>query len=87
MLAVQSLGMEQDEANLDNLGQEPIFKGELYRNVAGRLLLLKSQAQLFEHYFVLAKTVVQYGDVRNEAIRDVSRLVGFLLSYSEILPS
>jgi tRNA isopentenyl-2-thiomethyl-A-37 hydroxylase MiaE len=72
--------MEQDEVNLDNLGREPIFKGDLYRTVAGRLLLLKSQAQLFDHYFVLAKTVVQRDDVRNEAIRDVSILVGFLLS-------
>ncbi|KIM99792.1 hypothetical protein OIDMADRAFT_181170 [Oidiodendron maius Zn] len=71
--------MEQVEVNLDNLGREPIFKGDLYRTVAGRLVWLKSHAQLFDHYFVLAKTMVQPDDTRNEEIHDVSKLVGFLL--------
>lgn len=70
--------MEQVEVSPDNLGREPIFKGDLYRTVAGRLVWLKSHAQLFDHYFVLAKTVVQRDDARNEEIHDVSKLVGFL---------
>ena len=79
--------MEQVEVNQDNVGREPIFKGDLYRTVAGRLVWLKSHAQLFDHYFVLAKTVVQPDDTRNEEIHDVSKLVGFLLWCSGMMPS
>lgn len=70
-------GMEHPQVNLDHLGREPIFKGDLYRTVASRLVWLKTHAQLFDHYFVLAKTVTQPDDKGKKEIYDVSKLVGF----------
>jgi hypothetical protein len=72
----------QDSRDSDTFGQlrlerrEPIFKGDLYRPGANRLVWSKTHAQLFDHYFVLAKTVAQRDDAGNKEIHDVFKLVG-----------
>ncbi|KAK3044256.1 hypothetical protein LTS18_001774, partial [Coniosporium uncinatum] len=50
-------GMERVELNLDHLGRELIYKGDLQRAGANKFTWLETHALLFDHYFVLAKTI------------------------------
>ncbi|KAI2482437.1 Rho guanyl nucleotide exchange factor [Pyrenophora tritici-repentis] len=50
-------GMQRVELNLDHLGRELIFRGDLQRMGANRFNWLETHALLFDHYLVLAKTV------------------------------
>ncbi|KAF2834967.1 hypothetical protein M501DRAFT_943033 [Patellaria atrata CBS 101060] len=69
-------GMHQVELNLDHLGRELIFRGDLQRMGGNRFTWLETHALLFDHYLVLAK-MVQHRDVdaglKSERY-DVSRL-------------
>ena len=70
-------GMQGVELNLNHLGRELIFQGELQRTGANRFTWLDTHALLFDHYLVLAKPSQQKGSVaglRTEAF-DVSKLV------------
>ncbi|KAI9843288.1 MAG: hypothetical protein M1837_006503 [Sclerophora amabilis] len=69
-------GMERVELNLNHLGRELIFEGDLQRTGANRFNWLEIRAILFDHYFVLAKTVHQKdttGGVKRERY-DVSKV-------------
>lgn len=69
-------GMQRVELNLDHLGRELIFRGELQRMGGSRFNWLEMHALLFDHYLVLAKTVAyreQDGVTKSEKY-DVSRL-------------
>lgn len=70
-------GMERVELNLDHLGRELMFKGDLQRAGANRFTWLETHAILFDHYLVLAKTIAQRDVVtgRKKEIYDVSKLV------------
>jgi hypothetical protein len=71
-------GMEKVQLQLDNPDRELIFRGDLLRAGANRFTWLETHALLFDHYLVLAKSVV----TRNSQVKsqrekyDVSRLVG-----------
>ena len=71
--------MERVELNLDHLGREPIFEGDLQRAGAIRFAWLDTHALLFDHYFILAKTVAQLDGARKKEIYDGSKLVRFLV--------
>lgn len=69
-------GMQRVELNLDHLGRELIFRGELQRMGSNRFNWVETHALLFDHYLVLAKTVSfreQDGVTKSEKY-DVSRL-------------
>ncbi|OAL43693.1 hypothetical protein IQ07DRAFT_551712 [Pyrenochaeta sp. DS3sAY3a] len=69
-------GMQRVELNLDHLGRELIFRGDLQRMGGSRFNWLETHALLFDHYLVLAKTVStreQDGVGKSEKY-DVSRL-------------
>jgi hypothetical protein len=69
-------GMQRVELNLDHLGRELIFRGDLQRMGGSRFNWLETHALLFDHYLVLAKTVAyreQDGVTKSEKY-DVSRL-------------
>jgi hypothetical protein len=69
-------GMQRVELNLDHLGRELIYKGDLMRMGGNRFTWLETHALLFDHYLVLAKTVSyreQDGVTKSEKY-DVSRL-------------
>ncbi|KAF1957949.1 hypothetical protein CC80DRAFT_534442 [Byssothecium circinans] len=69
-------GMQRVELNLDHLGRELIFKGDLLRMGGNRFTWLETHALLFDHYLVLAKTIKlteQDGITKSEKY-DVSRL-------------
>jgi hypothetical protein len=69
-------GMQRVELNLDHLGRELIYKGDLLRMGGNRFTWLETHALLFDHYLVLAKTVSyreQDGITKSEKY-DVSRL-------------
>ncbi|KAF2646277.1 hypothetical protein P280DRAFT_6382 [Massarina eburnea CBS 473.64] len=69
-------GMQRVELNLDHLGRELIFKGDLQRMGGNRFTWLETHALLFDHYLVLAKTIrltEQDGVTKSEKY-DVSRL-------------
>ena len=75
-------GMERVELNLNHLGRELIFKGDLQRTGANRFTWLETHAILFDHYLVLAKTVHQRdsaGGMKHERY-DVSKLVSICMS-------
>ncbi|KAK5162569.1 hypothetical protein LTR04_003376 [Oleoguttula sp. CCFEE 6159] len=64
------------ELNLNHLGRELIFKGDLQRQGTNRFTWLETHALLFDHYLVMAKTVTQRdaaGGLKYERY-DVSRL-------------
>ncbi|KAH6705285.1 rhoGEF protein-like protein [Leptodontidium sp. MPI-SDFR-AT-0119] len=69
-------GMERVELNLDHLGRELIFQGDLQRAGANRFAWLETHAILFDHYFVLAKTVAKADSAagRKKEVYDVSKL-------------
>lgn len=74
-------GMERVELQLDQLGRELIFKGDLQRAGANRFTWLETHAILFDHYLVLAKTVAQRDSAagRKTELYDVSKLVSTCL--------
>ncbi len=75
-------GMERVELNLDHLGRELIFKGDLQRAGANRFTWLETHAILFDHYLVLAKTVAKSDSAggRKKEVYDVSKLVSYEFS-------
>lgn len=71
-------GMEGVELNLDHLGRQLIYQGDLQRTGTNRFTWLDTHALLFDHYLVLAKIIKQRdsaGGTKHERY-DVSRLVG-----------
>lgn len=69
-------GMEKVHLNLKHLGREVIFQGDLQRTGSNKLTWLETHAILFDHYFVLAKTLTQRdaaGGLKYEKY-DVSKL-------------
>ncbi|KAM3080752.1 Rho guanine nucleotide exchange factor [Clarireedia jacksonii] len=70
-------GMERVELNLDHLGRELIHRGDLQRAGNNRFTWLETHAILFDHYFVLAKTVVHRdaSGARKKEVYDVSKIV------------
>lgn len=64
------------ELNLNHLGRELIFKGDLQRAGANRFTWLETHAILFDHYLVLAKTVAKPDTAggRKTEVYDVSKL-------------
>jgi hypothetical protein len=70
-------GMQRVELNLDHLGRELIFRGDLQRMGTNRFNWLETHAMLFDHYLVLAKTVSsrEADGVTKSDKYDVSRLV------------
>ena len=71
------------ELNLDHLGRELIFKGDLQRAGANRFTWLETHAILFDHYLVLAKTVAKSDSAsgRKREYYDVSKLVSPFSSF------
>jgi hypothetical protein len=70
-------GMEKVQLNLNHLGREIIFRGDLLRR--GKATWLDIHAILFDHYMVLAKPLQQRdaaGGLKHE-VYDVSKLVSF----------
>ena len=68
-------GMQGVQLNLDHLGREVIFQGEVLRIGGSRFTWLETHAILFDHYLVLAKTIqdkAQDGSAKFERY-DVSR--------------
>jgi hypothetical protein len=51
-------GMQRVELNLDHLGRELIYRGDLQRMGSSRFNWVETHALLFDHYLVLAKTVI-----------------------------
>lgn len=79
-------GMERVELNLDHLGRQLIFQGDLQRAGSNRFTWLETHAILFDHYLVLAKIVTQRDAAgRKKDVYDVSKVVG--LSYALAKPS
>jgi hypothetical protein len=66
--------MPKVELNLDHLGRELIFQGELLRAGQNKFNLLETHAILFDHFLVLAKRVEKSEQY------DVSRLVSIPFS-------
>ncbi len=72
-------GMEGVELNLDHLGRQLIFQGDLQRTGTNRFTWLETHALLFDHYLVLAKVVKHRdaaGGTKHERY-DVSRWVSY----------
>lgn len=69
-------GMQRVELNLDHLGRELIYRGDLQRMGGSRFSWLETHALLFDHYLVLAKTVStrEMDGVTKSEKYDVSRL-------------
>lgn len=69
-------GMQRVELNLDHLGRELIFRGDLQRMGGSRFNWVETHALLFDHYLVLAKTVAlrEADGVTKSDKYDVSRL-------------
>ena len=69
-------GMQRVELNLDHLGRELIFRGDLQRQGGKRFNWLETHTLLFDHYLVLAKTVSfrEADGVTKSEKYDVSRL-------------
>ncbi|KAI4675377.1 uncharacterized protein J4E84_010119 [Alternaria hordeiaustralica] len=69
-------GMQRVELNLDHLGRELIFRGDLQRMGGSRFNWLETHALLFDHYLVLAKAVSfrEADGVTKSEKYDVSRL-------------
>ena len=70
-------GMERVELNLEHLGRELIYKGDLQRPGTNRFTWLDTHALLFDNYLVLSKIVIRQeapGAPRKE-IYDVSKVV------------
>jgi hypothetical protein len=68
-------GMDGVELNLQHLGRELVFRGDLQRTGSNRFTLLETHAILFDHYLVLAKSVQQRDGGSKHESYDVSKLV------------
>ena len=70
-------GMEDVRLNLDHLGRELLFEGDLQRAGANRFTWLETHAILFDHYFILAKTNINRDSTSTSRreFYDVSKLV------------
>jgi len=71
-------GMQQDvELNLNHLGRELIYRGDLQRTGGSRFNWLDCHVLLFDHYMILSKSVhvAQKGTGAKVERYDVSRLV------------
>jgi hypothetical protein len=70
-------GMQRVELNLDHLGRELIFQGDLQRVGTNRFNWVDTHALLFDHYLVLAKKVSRRDDEGGSKYEryDVSKLV------------
>lgn len=72
------LEIEKIELNLDHVGREVIFRGDLQRPGPNRVTWLETHAILFDHYLVLAKPVQS----RSKGTKyEVSKLVGRFFSF------
>lgn len=70
-------GMEREvELNLDHLGREVIIRGDLQRAGGKGFAWVDTHAILFDHYLVLAKTIIQRDSAggRRYEIYDVSKV-------------
>lgn len=69
--------VQRVELNLDHLGRELIFQGDLQRAGGSRFTWVEVHAILFDHYLVLAKATVKAdsGVGRKKEIYDVSKSV------------
>jgi hypothetical protein len=69
-------GMQRVELNLDHLGRELIYRGDLQRMGGNRFNWVETHALLFDHYLVLAKAVTfrEADGVTKSEKYDVSRL-------------
>ncbi|KAF1919400.1 CNH domain-containing protein [Ampelomyces quisqualis] len=69
-------GMQRVELNLDHLGRELIYRGDLQRMGGSRFNWVETHALLFDHYLVLAKPVTfrEADGVTKSEKYDVSRL-------------
>ncbi|KAF1988900.1 hypothetical protein K402DRAFT_22308 [Aulographum hederae CBS 113979] len=68
--------MSRVELNLEHLGRELLYQGDLQRMGQNKFSWVDQHALLFDHYLVLAKTIIQRnsdGSVKSE-MYDVSRL-------------
>jgi hypothetical protein len=70
-------GMERVELNLDHLGRQLIFRGELQRAGANRFTWLEMHCILFDHYLVLSKRLSERNKTtgKQQDVYDVSKLV------------
>jgi hypothetical protein len=72
-------GMEDVRLNLDHLGRELLFEGDLQRAGANRFTWLETHAILFDHYFILAKSNVHRdSSASRREFYDVSKLVSYI---------
>ena len=70
-------GMEKVQLNLNHLGREIVFRGDLQRRGNNKVNWLDVHAILFDHYMVLTKPIQQRdaaGGLKHE-VYDVSKLV------------
>ncbi|CAG8981518.1 hypothetical protein HYALB_00003091 [Hymenoscyphus albidus] len=68
-------GMERVELNLDHLGRELIFKGDLQRAGVNKFNWVETHTILFDHYLVLSKKMEQRENTgRKREVYDVSKL-------------
>jgi hypothetical protein len=73
-------GMEDVQLNLDHLGRELLFEGDLQRAGANRFTWLETHAILFDHYFILAKASIHRDmTTGRREFYDVSKLVSTTL--------
>lgn len=73
-------GMQRVELNLDHLGRQLIYKGDLLRMGGTRYTWLDTHALLFDHYLILAKTVSNRDtDGSKNDKYDISKLVSVCL--------
>jgi RhoGEF domain len=70
-------GMDRVELNLNHLGRELIFQGDLQRMGSNRFNWLDTHAILFDHYLVLAKLLKEPSGSSKHDRYDVSKLVSF----------
>lgn len=71
-------GMDRVQLNLDHLGRELIYQGDLLRMGGNRFTWLETHALLFDHYLVLAKISASRETGGKAETYDVSRLVSAL---------
>jgi hypothetical protein len=72
---IQRDDMPKVELNLDHLGRELVFQGELLRAGQNKFNLLETHAILFDHYLVLARPMTSKSNEPSKAGHfDVSRL-------------
>ena len=74
-LALRSNLKQKVELNLDHFGREVIHRGDVQRMGDSRFTWIDSHVILFDHYFIIAKTVTQRTEQQGKMEKyDVSRL-------------